>query len=45
MVKDIESLDRLITDKLGKIEEIGQMQSYIILSAVKSSKVVPFEYN
>ncbi len=45
MVKDIEGLDKLITDKLGKIEEIRQMQSYVILSTVKSSKVVPFEYN
>lgn len=45
MVRDIESLDKLITDHLGKIEEIRQMQSYVILSTVKSSKVVPFEYN
>ncbi len=45
MVRDIESLDRLITDKLGKIDEIRQMQSYVILSAIKDSKIVPFEYN
>ncbi len=45
MVQDIQSLDKLITDKLGKIEEIRQMQSYVILSAIKSSRVVPFEYN
>lgn len=45
MVQDIEALDGLITDKLGKIEEIRQMQSYVILSAIKSSKVVPFQYN
>ncbi len=45
MVKDIESLDVLIKEKLGKIEEIRQMQSNVILSAVKLSKVVPFQYN
>lgn len=45
MVADIEALDKLITNELGKIEEIRQMQSYVILSTIKSSKVVPFPYN
>ncbi len=45
MVKDIEALDALIKEKLGKIEEIRQMQSNVILSAVKASRVIPLQYN
>jgi len=45
MVTDIQALDVLIKEKLGKIEEIRQMQSNVILSAVKLSKVVPLQYN
>jgi len=45
MVKDIEALDALIKEKLGKIEEMRHMQSNVILSAVKLSKVVPLQYN
>jgi len=44
MVKDIPAFERLIGLKLGKIEEIGQMKTMVILSKVKDSKVVPLEY-
>lgn len=41
VVKDIPSFESLISNKLSKIEEIGQMQTMMILSKVKDSKVVP----
>lgn len=43
IVKDIPSFERLISNKLSQIEEIGQMQTMMILSKVKDSKVIPFE--
>tara|TARA_B100001175_G_C19450650_1_gene611136 strand:- start:438 stop:917 length:480 start_codon:yes stop_codon:yes gene_type:complete len=43
VVKDIPSFERLISTKLSQIEEIGQMQTMMILSKVKDSKVIPFE--
>ena len=43
VVKDIPSFERLISNKLSQIEEIGQMQTMMILSKVKDSKVIPFE--
>ena len=45
MVHDISAFDVLISEKLGKIEEIGQMRSYVILSTVKATKVAPLNYN
>ncbi len=44
IVKDIPAFDRLITDKLSKIEEIRQMQTLVVLSTVKSSPVLPINY-
>lgn len=44
MVKDIPAFERLIGQKLSKIEEIGQMKTMVILSKVKESKVIPLEY-
>ncbi|MEM9025181.1 MAG: Lrp/AsnC ligand binding domain-containing protein, partial [Bacteroidota bacterium] len=41
MTSDIESFNGLIKEKLSKIEEIGHMKSYIILSTVKSSRTAP----
>ena len=43
VVKDIPSFERLISTKLSQIEEIGQMQTMMILSKVKDSKVVPLD--
>ncbi len=45
MVKDISAFERLIAQKLSKIEEIGQMKTMVILSKVKDSKVVPADYD
>jgi Lrp/AsnC family leucine-responsive transcriptional regulator len=45
MVKDIASFERLIAEKLSKIEQIKQMQTMVILSTIKESKVAPINYN
>ncbi|MCU0416471.1 MAG: Lrp/AsnC family transcriptional regulator [Cytophagaceae bacterium] len=39
--KDISSYQQLILNKLVDIEEIGNMQSMVILSSFKDSKVMP----
>ena len=44
IVKDIPSFDVIIAEKLGVIEEIGQMQTTVVLSTQKSSKVSPLDY-
>lgn len=38
---DIGALDRLITDKISKIPEVGHIKSHIILSEIKHSHVLP----
>jgi len=45
VVKDIPEFDRLITDKLSNIEEIRQMQTLVVLSTVKDSKIAPLDYS
>lgn len=44
IVKDIPAFERLIADKLSKIEEIGQMQTMVVLSTIKDSKILPIDY-
>lgn len=44
VVPDIPAFDRLITDRLSKIEEIRQMQTMVVLSCVKSSPLLPINY-
>lgn len=44
IVKDIPAFEALIANKLSKIEEIGQMQTMVILSKIKDSKIVPLEF-
>jgi Lrp/AsnC family transcriptional regulator, leucine-responsive regulatory protein len=44
MVPDIHAFERLIEEKLSKIEEIRQMQTMVIVSTVKESKILPLEY-
>ncbi len=45
IVKDIPSFDAIIAEKLGMIEEIGQMQTTVVLSTQKSSIVAPIDYS
>jgi|SRR6218665_184501 len=44
MLKDIRDFEALISQKLSKMEEIGQMQTMVVLSKPKDSKVIPIEY-
>jgi Lrp/AsnC family leucine-responsive transcriptional regulator len=44
MMKDIRAFESLISQKLSKMEEIGQMQTMVVLSKLKDSKVLPVEY-
>jgi len=44
VVKDIPAFDHLISEKLSLIEEIGQMQTLVVLSEIKRSYVLPANY-
>lgn len=44
MMKDMRAFEELISQKLSKMEEIGQMQTMVILSQIKDSKVLPLSY-
>jgi len=44
MVEDIAAFEKLISEQLSKIEEIGSMESYVILSTVKRSHIIPLDY-
>jgi len=44
MLKDIRDFEMLISTRLSKMEEIGQMQTMMILSKVKDSKLLPLNY-
>lgn len=41
LTTDIEALDKLITDRISRIPEVGHIKSHIILSEIKHSRVVP----
>jgi Lrp/AsnC family transcriptional regulator, leucine-responsive regulatory protein len=44
IVKDINAYEKLAMEKIRNIKEIGQIQSMVILSAIKKSKVMPLPY-
>ena len=44
MLKDIRDFESLISQRLSKMEEIGQMQTMVILSKLIDSKVLPVNY-
>ncbi len=44
MLKDIRDFEALISQRLSKMEEIGQMQTMVVLSKLKDSKVIPLNY-
>jgi len=44
MLKDIRAFEELISQRLSKMEEIGQMQTMVVLSKPKDSKVLPLNY-
>ena len=43
VVKDVRGLDKLINEKLIKIEVIGQLKTNVILSTIKSAKKIPLK--
>ena len=44
IVEDIPAFEELISQKLSRIEEIGQMQTNVVLSKIKDSTVLPLDY-
>lgn len=44
MVKNVGAFEKLITEKLSSIEEIGNLNTSIILSNVKKSVLLPVAY-
>ena len=44
ITKDIPSFDIVLEEKLGQIEEIGQMQTSVVLSVKKDSPITPLNY-
>jgi Lrp/AsnC family leucine-responsive transcriptional regulator len=45
IVKDIHTFEKTISQKLSKIEAIGQMQSSIVISTLKNSRFIPLDYD
>tara|TARA_B100001287_G_scaffold141563_1_gene119080 strand:+ start:13612 stop:14100 length:489 start_codon:yes stop_codon:yes gene_type:complete len=44
VTKDIPSFETILEKKLGQIEEIGQMQTSVVLAIKKNSPVAPLDY-
>ena len=44
VTKDIPSFETILEKKLGQIEEIGQMQTSVVLAIKKDSTVAPLDY-
>lgn len=44
MLKDMRDFEMMISQKLSRMEEIGQMQTMVVLSKPKDSKILPLEY-
>ena len=45
MVKDMISFEKIISQKLSKIESIQHMQTSIVISTTKATKIIPLEYD
>jgi len=44
MVKDINSFEQFIANKLNDLDEIGQINTSIILSSIKQTPLIPIDY-
>ena len=44
ITKDIPSFDIVLEEKLGQIEEIGQMQTSVVLAVKKDCPITPLNY-
>lgn len=45
LVKDIPSFEKLIDEKMSKVEEIGTMHTTVVLSEIKNEPVLPLDYD
>jgi DNA-binding Lrp family transcriptional regulator len=44
VTRDIPSFENILEKKLGQIEEIGQMQTSVVLAIKKNSTIAPLDY-
>ncbi|MAJ05865.1 MAG: AsnC family transcriptional regulator [Crocinitomicaceae bacterium] len=44
ITNDIPSFEKILEEKLGLIEEIGQLQTSVVIAIKKDSKVAPLNY-
>jgi DNA-binding Lrp family transcriptional regulator len=44
VTRDIPSFENILEKKLGQIEEIGQMQTSVVLAIKKNSPIAPLDY-
>jgi Lrp/AsnC family leucine-responsive transcriptional regulator len=44
IVADIPAFEQLIAEKLSNIEDIGQMQTMVVLNRIKRSSTLPIDY-
>ncbi len=42
--KDIAAYERLILDKLTSFDGLGHIQSFMVLSCIKDTKLLPMDY-
>jgi len=45
ITKDIPSYEQLLFKKLSQIEEVERLKTFMTLSKVKKSKILPFDYD
>lgn len=45
MVKDINSFEQFLANKLSQFEEINKIHTSIILSSIKQTPIIPINYN
>ena len=41
VAKDMQAFECLVMEEMSQVEEIGNLQSMVVLSVMKDSKVVP----
>ena len=44
ITKDIPSFEKILEEKLGIIEEIGQLETSVVIAVKKNSTIAPLDY-
>ena len=44
ITKDIPSFEKILEEKLGVIEEIGQLETSVVIAVKKNSSIAPLDY-